>query len=426
MKNTKFVFENFDEFLNFMEDRINEAVEFTEMKEVQQRLSAAGLDTEGVKSLGQINDLAKKANPRALYDSSHLGPNGFKSFNGIKTVINALTKQQVTEISDIKYEEQEIRYTNFIAGSVVSKNVGNSSLIQDGRCLAIDVLTYINDKNLNDYKKPEVNSKSGTFTSSEENKNEKEIGFLLRSGTEGQMILTATPGELRFATDKIGELVKNPAAPISEEFRNPIPYNKDKKDKEANKKWSGTFVFYYPVSIEANKGAENSSTEIFSFTRTVSKGGTKLAPIIITNDDVLFEQGKSFLRDEGKAAILNALSNVATAKTIQVTGGASKEGNRETNERLCKDRAKAVADFLRSSSFKNSEITVSDKADIQDSSEKEIDPKRRRVILDIVGEQMVPSNETSKEVVYEAKPTIGKADVLVIKQAAIQINGKCY
>lgn len=66
------------------------------------------------------------------------------------------------------------------------------------------------------------------------------------------------------------------------------------------------------------------------------------------------------------------------------------------------------------------EITVSDKADIQESSE--IDPTRRRVILDITGEQLVSTTQKGTETVFKAKDTSGKADVVTIKQVAIEIQ----
>jgi outer membrane protein OmpA-like peptidoglycan-associated protein len=148
-----------------------------------------------------------------------------------------------------------------------------------------------------------------------------------------------------------------------------------------------------------------------------------LEPIVIQDDNVLFDLNKSVLKEEGKAAILNALSGVATAKSIEVTGGASKEGDRARNEVLCKERAQAVADFLKSGSFKNAQVTVSDVADIQPADSKDPLEIWRKVTLNIDGESLVIKKETGQEKVLIASNLSKKMDKLTFREVRIEISG---
>jgi len=118
-----------------------------------------------------------------------------------------------------------------------------------------------------------------------------------------------------------------------------------------------------------------------------------------------------------------ALSNVASANSITVTGGASQEGNKARNETLCKDRAKAVADYIKSTtSFKAADVKVSDKLDIQSKASTEDRKTWRRVTLNVDGEYLAPVDVETPELVYQATEGVNKADSIFIAQAIIQLN----
>ena len=117
------------------------------------------------------------------------------------------------------------------------------------------------------------------------------------------------------------------------------------------------------------------------------------------------------------------MGNVASANSITVTGGASQEGDRARNEVLCKERAKAVADYIKSTtSFSGTAVTVSDKLDIQPKESTEDRKTWRRVTLNVEGEYLAPVNKSTPELVYQATDGINKTDKIVIAQAIIQLN----
>lgn len=394
----KFVFESFQEFLDFAET-LNESVKFSSIKELQTYLSSNGMDKEGLDALSNAEELGKKST-ETFGDSDGLAY--------LNTTLSRLNKPDVTELYDISVDVDTVDYSNMIAGSVLTNTRLGLVKTDDNRTGLADLLTAVNARNLRS-KSVAMDSDKKKFEAADKSKVIKD------TGAEDNWCLVANKGSLDFVQYKENKPVNNWAAKPLDQYIKPI---EGKKSDE----WSGSFILYYPVKIQPNKGAPYTATDIVQIERPVANIVKTLKPIVIQNDDVLFDVDKSVLKEEGKAAILSALSNVAAAKTIKVTGGASIEGTRERNETLCKERAQAVADFLKAGAFKNAEVTVSDKADIQESGE--IDPARRRVILDITGDQLVSSTETGTETVFKAKDTSGKADLVTIKQVTINMRSR--
>lgn len=411
--NRKFVFESFQEFLNFANsEAINEASMITSFTELQTFLSSNGMDEAGLSALSNVDELAEKTGQISDYN-----------FSPINNVLEKLTKPNTTEITGITVDVKDIDYSNLIGGAALT-NKSKTGDLQDAKSgERIDVsalLGYINRWSLKG--KGISYDKDKKIFEPYTDKNGKFSGDSIRdTGAIDQYCLIANKGSLDFVLYKENAPVSNWAAKPENVRIDPINFKEAKKNDEAGT-WSGTYIFYYPTKMETGKGSPYTSTELVEIVRPVAKKVENLKPIVIQNDDVLFDVDKSVLREEGKVAILNALSNVTAAKTIEVTGGASIEGTRERNEELCKERAQAVADFLKAGAFKNAEVTINPKADIQESGE--IDPTRRRVILDVVGQQLVSSTETGTETVISSQEAAKNADLLTVRQVAINIEGK--
>lgn len=396
-KKNKFVFEKFEDFVQFLEGNIiNEAQSFSSLTELQTFLGSNGMDANGKKALSAIEELAKK---------SAILSGGFKKedMNALALTINRLSIPDVTEINSIDVTVDDLEYGNVLAGTVVT---------EDGKRVNIaDLFTKVNKSNLDSlHKAPIVNQDKKEWGVNKDADKE----FLQGSGALRQYALIDSAGKMDFKKYTGADPVKD----TSGRYALSSPINK-KTDKGS---YTTEFLLYYPIAILPGAGENYNSTELVETVRPVSKTSTKLAPIVIQDDNVLFDLNKSVLKEEGKAAILNALSGVATAKSIEITGGASKEGDRSRNEVLCKERAQAVADFLKAGSFKNAQVTVSNVADIQPADSKDPLESWRKVTLNIDGESLVTQKETEEQKVVKAATLTKRMDKMKFKQVSIQIT----
>ena len=415
--NKRFVFESFQEFLDFANGNINEKkIIFPNFGELQTYLGRNGLNEDGKDALSYAQELSTKTTPvlEEYYEDV---------LNRVGVAIGNLNSG-VTEIEKIVVDVKDIDYGNLVGGAAVTNiklSDERGGIKASSRHPLANLLTFMNRRNI--YGKT-VNVDKDKKMFMPYKKDGKIAGDYIKIiGLDEQWCLLGNSGSLDFDKYRDDEPVTNFAVKPEGVQIESILYTKAKKEGNAGE-WSGTYLIYYPIAIEIGKGEDYKSTELIEVERPVSKKAETLNPIIIQNDDVLFDQGKSVLKEEGKAAILNALSNVTAAKTIKVTGGASKEGTREINEKLCRDRAQAVADFLSKGAFKNAQITVSETADIQDANDEKIDESRRRVILDIEGERLVTITKTETETEFSAQQLTNKADKATIRQVAINIISK--
>lgn len=394
-KQTKFVFEKFEDFVEFLQENVlNEANKFATLSEIQSFLGSNGMDKDGKTAFSQIEELAKK---------SSFGEFKTEDYNALALTLNKLSTPDVTTITDITVYVNEGTNMNSIAGTVVT---------EDGSRVSIaDLFTKVNTYNLSTSSKvPALNKEKKVFTNSRDTDKE----FFKGSGPLRQYRLLNSSGKMDFKKYTEADPVKNA---MFSSTAAPKVYKRDR-----DQSYYTSFFLYWPKALQVGQGEEITSTEIVATVRPVSKKSTKLSPIVIQNDDVLFELNKSVLKEEGKAAILNALSNVATAKSIVVTGGASKEGDVKRNETLCKERAQAVADFLKQGSFKNAEITVSEVADIQPQDNKDPLPNWRKVTLDVEGETLIEQKTTGTETVFNAQSVSKKMDKLTFVETRIDIS----
>jgi len=392
---SKPVFEKFEDFLDFLNANvINEEQSFGSLAELQTFLGSNGMESKGKMALNGVEEIAKK---------SSLGAFSKDNFNTLALTLNRLSIPDVTEITDIRVFHDDMYYKNVLGGTVVTD--------KGDRVNIADLFTKVNKENLNAMNKvPLVNKDKKQWGVNKEGDKE----FIQGSGALRQYVLIDAPGKLDFKKYTGADPVKDSSG----------QYDLAKPDDKSQKKggYYTEFLIYYPIAITQGNGETYNSTELVETVRPVAKTSTKLAPIVIQDDNVLFELNKSVLKDEGKAAILNALSGVATAKSIEITGGASKEGDVKRNEVLCKERAQAVADFLKGGAFKNAEIKVSDVADIQPANSTDPLEKWRKVTLNIDGQSLVTEKETTQEKVVRAANLTKRMDTLKFRQVSIVIN----
>ena len=394
---SKPVFEKFEDFLDFLNANvINEEQSFGSLAELQTFLGSNGMEAKGKIALSGVEEVAKK---------SSLGAFTKDNFNALALTLNRLSIPDVTEITSISVTHDDLVYKNVLGGTVVTD--------KGDRVNIADLFTKVNKENLNAMNKaPLVNKDKKEWGVNKDADKE----FLQGSGALRQYALVDAAGKLDFKKYTGADPVKSNAGKYS--LETPMSKKLDRGNT-----YSSEFILYYPTAIVPAAGETYNSTELVETVRPVSKTSTKLAPIVIQDDNVLFELNKSVLKEEGKAAILNALSGVATAKSIEITGGASKEGDVKRNEVLCKERAQAVADFLKEGAFKNAEIKVSDVADIQPADSKDPLEIWRKVTLNIDGQSLITSKETEQQKVVSAANLTKKMDMLKFRQVSIVIDG---
>ena len=141
----------------------------------------------------------------------------------------------------------------------------------------------------------------------------------------------------------------------------------EKEDKKIGKASKDSLTFGLPLYVLLGVvpgGGDGISIETLEKKITIIKGGDELADVDIADNGTLFTVNKSVLKEEGKINISNAIqNNFSTVSSIEVIGGASQEGDEARNKELCKERAEAVAEYLKT--ICQGTITVSEKANIQ-------------------------------------------------------------
>jgi len=387
------VFESFSEFLKFA---INEGLKVSDFTELKTALAAEGLDAKGRKALGAIEEVINQGKGDKQIDLARMN-----------ACLSKMTRTDVTEITGIDFDLQEMEYANLLGGSVLDgagKRIGFAQY-----------LAKLNLANLSAAKYLYYDDSKKKFTSGEKSAGD----FIVGSGPANQYIIVDNQAKLDAKVWRYDNPVKNQVLKTPSGFLS-APQPADRKGSDSI---SVQYYFYYPVKIIPQGGVEYESREVIQFVRPKTTTAETLKPIVIQDDNTLFDVNKSVLKEEGKAAILAALGNVASANSITVTGGASQEGDKARNEALCRERAQAVADYIKSTpSFKDADVKVSDKLDIQPKASTEDRKTWRRVTLNVEGEYLAPVDKTTPELVYMASEDSNKADKIVIAQAVIQLN----
>ena len=405
MENNRPVFESFNEFVKFVyEGALNEGVTVKDFAELKTALSSNGLtDKEATSALASIEETLQKGLTKEQFNAL--------SMPAISNTLNVFQKKDKTEINGVYMAEDMIEYDNSIGGTVVDAS--------GKRVNFLNLFAEVNKKNLlASAKAPAYDDKKKVFVRGEDSGD-----YLRGSGVLKQYVLVRATDRLDFKLYTAENPVKNPVTTGDRVIGGGQQVQWDPSEEKRSSVQSNTFVFYVPVDIKPQKGAPYTEKEIKIIEIPKSTTSYSLAPIVIQDDNTLFDVNKSILKESGKQAILAALGNVASANSITVTGGASQEGPQKRNEELCKERAQAVADFLKETAFKNAEVKISDKMDIQPKASTEDRKTWRRVTLSIDGEYKVPVSKQTKELVYSAEEDVKKCDKIVIAQYTLEIQG---
>ena len=413
MKNNKPVFESFNEFIKFVHsDAIYESVKIEDLSDLQTTLGSLGMDKVGKKALTEIESLAEQSG--AIFSAADLSQIGI--------VLGKLTTPDVTTITRIDVSVEEFYYDNLMGGAVKTQKGDKVGLAQ--------FLTQANKENLKPLseKIPQINIDKDRFELDGDKK------FIPGSGVIGQYLPVQIDGTLDLKKWKFDDPVDNSVLTMSGDWQ-PISARDWKRSKYASTGpgWVDEdnfhqiirvfYVLYHPISVD-NKGQEYTSKKVETYVRPVPTVTEKLRPIVVQEDLPLFKVNTADLTEEGKIAIMQALSNVTTAKSISIRGGASQEGTPERNKELCKLRSEAVAEFLKPT-FPDAAITAEAEGDIQpktpDTDEK-IRKTFRKITMNVDGTTLVKQPGTKDETITTINTVSKRAQRVLIAATIIGIE----
>jgi outer membrane protein OmpA-like peptidoglycan-associated protein len=147
---------------------------------------------------------------------------------------------------------------------------------------------------------------------------------------------------------------------------------------------------------------------------------------LLNNEDenkrVLFALDSSVLTPAGKDNINNLIESFYSIESVEIQGFASKEGDKDNNDKLCVQRAASVAAYIKSVKdwgIAASKVTSSATPNVQPKTSTETLPSWRKVRFIVKGTKAgtVPATQT----VPVITPTIGKftPDAVDIKQICL-------
>jgi outer membrane protein OmpA-like peptidoglycan-associated protein len=152
-------------------------------------------------------------------------------------------------------------------------------------------------------------------------------------------------------------------------------------------------------------------------TRTIGENSVEYTINMYNNDEsgdpVLFDVDKAILKPTGKQNIDNAIEQFYSIDSVEILGFASQEGDVTNNKNLCVNRAKAVADYIKSVkdwNIPSSAVIASTTSNIQPAAPvaTEADRKKwRKVQIKVKGTKATPV-DPKKENYIDYVPTLGK------------------
>ena len=445
---------SFTEFINEAYSMmVNESRTWDDVK----TLLSDMLDEDAKKNLAYVENLfssdARTSN-KSKADILALAGNTFAE------IISKDLDGTYTNIESISTEINQLEYNEVIQGSVfVSKKFPmNSEIIlggkpvgsfntMDGKMKLEDLLNLINLENLKKLSATSsTSSKKGKGEFSNINRGDKQtmlFGLVGKpgerkkikgSGSDKQYYITKVASQIEIGqwtnenkvTPASGVKTQDMSMDVGRKFkenRGDIGKRVDKKLKKAGEAIF-TYVLYSvdPKSIKdgKNKGADRSITDIKEVKIPVKQPDVT-EKLEIQDNGILFTVNTATLTENGKKNIYNAITqNFTSVAEIEIQGSASQEGDRKNNEKLCVDRAAAVATYLKT--VTSAKITASTTPSIQPASPETTEAVRktfRNVTLTIKGTKLVKGAQTEKTIYV---PITGKVKCDLIRINELTMN----
>ena len=404
MKN-KAVFESFTEFVESVYgEAINEAAKIESLSGLQTMLGNMGMNEIGKTALANVESLADQSG--ASFTKEDLLQ--------LSKVLGKLNIDDKTKVQSVDVTVETFDYDNLRGGAVTT---------QKGDIIGIgQFLSKANKNNLSPTgvsKRPVYDGVKKRFDlNSDED-------FVAGAGLIGNYLPVQAEGTLDLKKYTFADPVGNPIIALPKNSTTPTKKQWKKDEDNAQTSINVIYALYYPIST-TDDGQTYTSKEVETFVRAKATTTEKLTPIVVQEDLPLFKVNTAELTEDGKMAIMQALSNVTTAKSISIRGGASQEGNPERNKELCKLRSVAVAEFLKPT-FPGTTITAEPEGDIQ-PLKPETDEKTRKtfrkITMNVDGTTLIKQSGKENETVTIINTLKKAVQKVKIGVAYININSK--
>jgi len=415
---------SFNEFVNEAYKIINEAETFQDAKQKLSKL----VNSTGVTALGSLESLLKANSTPNGKDDKLLTYAG-ERFNLLIGKLDGKGRK----ITDVTVALDQIGNTTdniidliqgqvFVNKTITNGGIENTVILKDGKANLTDLLSTINSKNiqLKGGDLPfEYNSKSKTYEIKALQEGDRK-GIFPGSGTDRQWVLTDLGTDGFVFKNQMGKEAVAFYVEPSNVQTTPDSLEKRKAiKKDAKNQIYCTLVTYLIKNTIPNGGNPTAIEKVDKVIKIV-KGGDESLSIDIQDNGTLFERAKSVLKEEGKSNISNAILNQFTSvSSIEVIGGASKEGDAAFNKKLCQDRAKSVEAYLKT--ITSAAITVSAEANIQPAESTDDLKTWRKVTLKVTGNR-VAQTSPKEEISYVVRNKQFKPDAVILAQVSFEFK----
>jgi outer membrane protein OmpA-like peptidoglycan-associated protein len=468
----EFIFEAYNSVSRIMEGEVSGA---EELIEAISKLDKAGLSAEAKKQLGNLSGIAKAVqtteNPNA---EKHLGEGLLGvldnltttgvEITGIVSKVNTITYDNLIAGHVLLEDDKRVNLLDFLylinSENCYSKiNIG--AFEEDGKLEWSKIQT---DRRftlaMEDYRKTAGGKRLkpgaakfgnfiGSFFSRDPNveKKTKDSVYLTGSGLLGNEVITgiesgvikteksvstykdmALGGKSKKGRDKKGfsniggdkSVITgyNIALPLGAELtpNQKFPTKGATKVSKNPKAYFSLVLYTMGQSEKSNREIPFSDLVLIEKMRPTGETIVEYTLDMYNNDEngkpLLFAVDSSVLTAAGKDNIKAAIEQFYAIESIEILGFASQEGAVDHNTNLCKARAKAVADFVKSVKEWNipaTSVTSSDTANIQPKSPAATETERkkwRKVQFKIKGTKTI--TRPGEENFIEYVPTTGK------------------
>jgi outer membrane protein OmpA-like peptidoglycan-associated protein len=368
---------NFADFLIESARMINEGYSFSQAKEILSQYTKKASGASGSVFTGG-NARSKFEAQIALIEKMAGGVSDevVKALgDAIGNMLNVSldNKKMEVQVEDTEIGFDRLSVSNVVAGQVFCDEVPATSVktvtIADNKVSLEGLLTAINLHNA------EARKDQKYWTQKKEGAElkwnvDKKAGDPLNSYSDNQIFITNADSKVEWKKSTFGKDVTS-VADIG-------------IDPSTSSSFHVNLVLYGIEDVAEGSGGDIAVTEIVPV--TIKKGGgTTEKSVDIQDNGTLFAKAKSELLENGKRNIYNAIqTNFSSVTSVEVIGGASKEGDEAFNKQLCLDRANSVAEFLKTL-IPGASITASKETNIQPAESTDDLKTWRKVTLKITG-----------------------------------------
>jgi len=401
---------NFADFLIESARMINEGYSFSQAKEIlsqyiKKASSASGSQQTTIKTITpeQIAIIERMAGSVSEEAVKALG-------DALGNMLNVSLENKKMELltEDTEISINRLSVTNVVAGQVFCDELPATSVkvgtIADNKIALETLLTGINLFNA------EARKDQKYWTQKKEGDElkwnvDKKAGEPLNSYGDNQIFITNSDSKVEWKKNTFSNNVT------------PLTGDIDSGSSPSSEGLKVNLVLYGIRGVDSGKGGSVSVSEIVPV--TIKKGGgTTEKSVDIQDNGTLFKKSESKLLEDGKRNIFNAIqTNFTSVTSVEVIGGASKEGDEDFNKQLCLDRANSVAEFLKKLIPEaSSSITASEKTNIQPAESTEDLKTWRKVTLKITGtlSAVEPASEVINYVAQSKKVSADKYNLYQI------------